>query len=130
MVCGLGLLSGIDEQSAYVDLLPGLVLGGIGGALTIPLSGVALAAAPVEKSGVASGVFNAAREAGGALGIAIIGAVVGSGGRAGTEGFAAGYGRGLAVAAVLAIVAAVVAGLTLGGPRETRSSVAAVAGTA
>jgi EmrB/QacA subfamily drug resistance transporter len=130
MACGLGLLTGIDEQSAYVDLLPGLVLGGLGGALTIPLSGVALAAGPVEKSGVASGVFNTAREAGGALGIAIIGAVVASGGRAGTEGFAAGYGRGLAVAAVLAIVAAVVAGLTLGGPREPRSSVAAVAGTA
>ena len=42
----------------------------------IPLSGVALAAVPVERSGVASGVFNTARESGGALGIATIGAIV------------------------------------------------------
>jgi EmrB/QacA subfamily drug resistance transporter len=131
MASGLGLLTGIDEHSAYVDLLPGLVLGGIGGALTIPLSGVAIAAAPVAKSGVASGVFNTAREAGGALGIAIIGAVVESGGRAGPEGFAAGYSRGVAVAAVLAIVAAIVAGLTLGGRREARAPIRpAVAETA
>jgi predicted MFS family arabinose efflux permease len=120
MACGLALLTGIDEHSAYVDLLPGLVLGGIGGALTIPLSGVAIAAAPVEKSGVASGVFNTAREAGGALGITIIGAVVASGGHAGVDAFVAGYSRGIAVAAVLAVAAAIVAALTLGDRRDAR----------
>ena len=109
MACGLALLTGINEHSAYVDLLPGLVLGGIGGALTIPLSGVAIAAAPVEKSGVASGC-STRRETGGALGIAIIGAVVGSGqdaaGGASLHAFAAGYSHGIAVAAVLAATAA------------------------
>jgi len=125
MACGLALLTGIDEHSAYVDLLPGLVLGGIGGALTIPLSGVAIAAAPVEKSGVASGVFNTARETGGALGIAIIGAVVASGqdaaGGASLHAFAAGYSHGIAVAAVLAATAALLAALTLGDRRDARA---------
>ncbi len=54
MAGGLVLLSGIDEHSAYPALLPGLVVGGIGGALTIPLNAVAIGAAPVECSGVAS----------------------------------------------------------------------------
>jgi EmrB/QacA subfamily drug resistance transporter len=125
MAAGLALLTGIDEHSAYVDLLPGLLLGGVGGALTIPLSGVAIGAAPVEKSGVASGVFNTAREAGGALGIAIIGAVVTSAhhpaaNAAAPHDFAIGYGHGLAVAAVLSVAAATVAAFTLGDRRDLR----------
>ena len=76
MAAGLALLTGIDEHSRYIDLLPGLIIGGLGGALTIPLNGIAVGAVPVEKSGVASGVFNTARETGGSLGIAIIGAVL------------------------------------------------------
>jgi EmrB/QacA subfamily drug resistance transporter len=130
MACGLALLTSIDEHSAYVDLLPGLVLGGIGGALTIPLSGVAIAAIPVEKSGVASGVFNTARETGGALGIAIIGAVVTSALHRGADGaglhdFAIGYSHGLAIAALLAVAAAIVAAFTLGGRHGMRASVPA-----
>ena len=65
MSAGLFLLGRIDEHSSYADLLPGLLVGGLGGALTIPLNAVALDAVPVEKSGVASGIFNTARETGG-----------------------------------------------------------------
>jgi MFS family permease len=72
MAFGLLLLSGIDDNSSYLDLLPGLLVGGLGGALTIPLNAAAIGAVPVEKSGVASGIFNTARETGGSLGIAII----------------------------------------------------------
>ena len=123
MALGLTLLTGIDEHSAYSDLLPGLLLGGIGGALTIPLSGVAIAAAPLEQSGVASGVFNTARETGGGFGIAIIGAVLASGQHAAmaagpAHAFAAGYSRGIAAAAGLAVLAALVVVLTLGDGRD------------
>jgi EmrB/QacA subfamily drug resistance transporter len=125
MAAGLALLTGIDEHSRYIDLLPGLIIGGLGGALTIPLNGIAVGAAPVEKSGVASGVFNTARETGGSLGIAIIGAVLAAQQHSTTQGaahaFASGYARGLAVAACLALIAAVVALLTLGQPRTTRT---------
>ena len=126
MAAGLALLTGIDEHSRYIDLLPGLIIGGLGGALTIPLNGVAVGAVPVEKSGVASGVFNTARETGGSLGIAIIGAVLAPRSstaprRGAAHAFASGYARGLAVAAGLALIAAVVALLTLGQPRTKRT---------
>ncbi len=65
MALGLLLLTGIDEHSSYVDLLPGLLIGGLGGALTIPLNAVAIGAVPARQSGVASGIFNTARETGG-----------------------------------------------------------------
>ena len=129
MAAGLFLLTGLDEHSAYRDLLPGLILGGLGGALTIPLNGVAIGAAPVEKSGVASGIFNTAREAGGALGIAVIGAVVaGAHDHAAAGGvahaFAAGYARGLAVAAVLALLTAMTVLVTIREPRPAPTAVA------
>jgi EmrB/QacA subfamily drug resistance transporter len=130
MAGGLALLTGIDEHSAYGDLLPGLALGGIGGALTIPLSGVALAAAPVEQAGIASGIFNTARETGGALGIAIIGAVVASAAGVATSPhtFATGYRHGLAIAALLTFAAAIIAAFTLGPRSAARGAHPALAG--
>jgi EmrB/QacA subfamily drug resistance transporter len=120
MAAGLLLLTGIDEHSTYADLLPGLLIGGFGGALTITLNAVAIGAVPVERSGVASGIFNTARETGGSLGIAIIGAVLAAGQRGAlTDGanaahaFAAGYTNGILVAAGLALIAALVALVTL-----------------
>ena len=71
---------------------------------------MAIGAAPIHRSGVASGVFNTARETGGSLGIAIIGAARGAGqrhafvdGASGPNAFAAGYGDGITVAAALAL---------------------------
>ena len=109
------------------DLLPGLIIGGLGGALTIPLNGVAVGAAPVEKSGVASGIFNTARETGGSLGIAVIGAVLATGSTAAAAARARVRGRlrrGLAVAAGLALLAAIVALLTIREPRPAPTAVA------
>lgn len=120
MAAGLLLLTGIDDHSSYADLLPGLLIGGIGGALTIPLNAVAIGAVPVEKSGVASGIFNTARETGGSLGIAVIGAVLAAAqrdsladGANAAHAFAAGYTDGILVAAGLALIAALIALLTL-----------------
>jgi EmrB/QacA subfamily drug resistance transporter len=128
MATGLLMLTGINERSSYTDLLPGLLIGGLGGALTIPLNAVAINAIPVEKSGIASGIFNTARETGGALGIAIIGAVLAGGqqhalakGGSAAQAFAAGYTDGITVAAGLALVAALVAVLTLRAPTDHAS---------
>ena len=137
MAAGLVLLSGLDERSALIDLPPGLLLGGLGGGLTVPLANAALGAAPVEKAGVASGVFNTFRETGGALGIAIIGAVFLATQHAATahgagpaHAFASGYGHGLAVAAILTVIAAGVAALTIGRQRrDPRANVAPPAPT-
>jgi DHA2 family methylenomycin A resistance protein-like MFS transporter len=72
------LLSYVDADSGgYQALIPGLLLGGVGAALTIPLNGLALAGVDGRKAGVASGIFNTARETGGCLGVALTSAVVG-----------------------------------------------------
>lgn len=117
MAGGLLLLAGVDEHSRYTELLPGLLIGGLGGALTIPLDAVAIGDAPVHTSGVPSGVFNTARETGGSLGMAIIGAVLAAGQRHalahGASAPAAGYGDGTIVAAALALLTALVALVTL-----------------
>jgi MFS family permease len=120
MGAGLFLLSGVNEHSTLINLLPGLLLGGLGGALTVPLTNVALSTAPVEKAGVASGIFNTFRETGGSLGIAIIGAVfltaqhdATANGAAPAHAFATGYRHGLAAAALLAVLGAAIAALTI-----------------
>ena len=126
MSLGLFLLSGLNEHSTLIDLLPGLVLGGLGGAFTVPLANVAISSAPIEKGGVASGVFNTFRETGGSLGIAIIGAVflaaqhhATANGATPAHAFASGYSHGLTVAALLAALGAAIAALTINRqPRE------------
>jgi EmrB/QacA subfamily drug resistance transporter len=124
MAAGLFLLSGLDEHSTLTDLLPGLLLGGLGGALTVPLANVAISTVPVEKAGVASGVFNTFRETGGSLGIAIIGAVflaaqhdASANGATPAHAFASGYSHGLAIAALLAVLGAAIGALTIGRRR-------------
>ena len=116
LATGLLLLAGVDEHSSYLALLPGLLLGGFGAALTIPLNAVALGAVSADKAGVASGIFNTARETGGSLGIAITGAVLAYGqghalsrGASQLHAFSLGYRDGLVVAGLITYLAAAVA---------------------
>ena len=125
---GLLLLAGVDEHDSYLALLPGLLVGGLGGALTIPVNAVALTAVDVNKAGIASGMFNTARETGGSLGIAITGAVLAYGqhharsrGTTALHAFATGYSDGLLVASAIAIAAAAAA-LALATLRPSRAA--------
>ena len=64
-------------SSDFWDLVPGLVIGGVGMALVMtPMSAAAMGSVPVAKAGVASGVLNTFRQIGGALGIAVLGAIL------------------------------------------------------
>ena len=68
--------SGIAVDSAYLELLPGFMLLGIGIALTMsPMTSAAMNAVPVEKAGIASGVLSMFRMVGGSLGVAVTGAI-------------------------------------------------------
>jgi predicted MFS family arabinose efflux permease len=114
------LFSGLDEHARFVDMLPALLVGGLGGSLTAPLSGVVIGAVPTEKAGVASGVHNTFRETGGALGVALMGALFASsqssalaGGASAAHAFVAGYSNALQVGALITFAAAVVAAVTL-----------------
>jgi MFS transporter, DHA2 family, methylenomycin A resistance protein len=76
---GVGLLATWHSGTSYAGLLPALVIWGCGlGMLTPAVVTAAVAAAPPDRSGLASGVNNTARQAGGALGIAAYGALAGS----------------------------------------------------
>jgi MFS family permease len=109
--------SGLDEHAVYVDLLPALIIGGIGMALVMtPSAAAAVRALPVDKSGVGSAVLNAFRQVGGSMGIALMGAIMAHevGGLRGPEvfrdpgRFVDGFSTSLRVAGFIALVGAVV----------------------
>jgi EmrB/QacA subfamily drug resistance transporter len=112
---GLLLLARIDPASTYAGtLLPGLVAAGFGLGLTfVPLTTAAMSSAGPADAGVASALFNAAQQVGGAIGLAVLTtvstAVAGAAGARSAESTTAGWRVALLVAAVLTGVAAVVA---------------------
>ncbi len=77
---GLLLLLRIDATPSYLtEVLPGMVLFGLGLAMTVaPLTATVLGSAGVEHAGVASGVNNAIARVAGLLAIAAVGAVIAS----------------------------------------------------
>ena len=103
-------------HSGFWTLLPALVLGGIGMAMTMsPMTSVAMGSVPTDKAGVGSGVLNSFRQVGGALGIAVMGAIIASYLHAparsplGKQQFVDGLHMALLVSAGIAFAAAVVA---------------------
>ena len=81
IVCavGIALISQVGVGSSYwLDILPGVVIFGLGLALLVaPLTATVLAAAPDRNAGIASGVNNAVARAGSLLAVAALPAVVG-----------------------------------------------------
>ena len=127
MGAGLVLLSAsllsfsmLDLDSSFWDILPGLLLGGVGMSLAMtPTTAAAMGSVPVDKAGVGSAVLNSMRQVGGSLGIAVMGAIVAASvtvaptdPRAPAQ-FVDGYQNALHVAAAIAIVGAAVAVLTV-----------------
>ena len=117
-ILGISLLlyQRITVDSSFVSLLPQLVLGGIGMALTMsPMTSAAMGAVPVDKAGVGSGVLNSFRQMGGSLGIALMGAILlsyqhpTSSKAVASQQFVNGLHAALLVSAVIAFAAAGVA---------------------
>ncbi|HSX22077.1 MAG TPA: MFS transporter [Gaiellaceae bacterium] len=111
--------------ASYWDLLPGMVLGGLGMSIAMaPTTAAAMHSVRPEKAGVGSAVLNSMRQVGGSLGIAIMGAIVASGlanglaaGHSRSVAFVAGYHHAVEVSALIALAGAVIAFATLGGAR-------------
>jgi MFS transporter, DHA2 family, methylenomycin A resistance protein len=90
-------------STGYLLLVPGLVAAGIGIAFTMPAATAAtIEAAPAQHAGIASGVLNAARQAGGAVGVALLGTLL-----AGTS-FVSGLHLAMAVSTASFVIGAVV----------------------
>ncbi|MDH4345002.1 MAG: MFS transporter [Thermoleophilia bacterium] len=106
------LFSRLGTEATFWTLLPALVLGGFGMALTMtPGAAAATRAVPVHKAGVGAAVLNAFRQVGGSLGIAVMGAIVAgsAGGERTVDAFMGGFERALLVAAGVALLGAVAA---------------------
>jgi MFS family permease len=74
LTVGLALLTRAPVHASYVvDLLPSMLLLGIGAGLSFPsLMTLAMSGATVEDSGLASGLVNTTVQVGGALGLAVL----------------------------------------------------------
>jgi EmrB/QacA subfamily drug resistance transporter len=129
MAAGLFLLSRVPVDGHYVaDLLPAMVLLGIGGGLSFPaLMTLAMSAAKPEDSGLASGLVNTTQQVGGALGLAILATVAEN--RTGSATSAAalvdGYGAAFTVASGLVVAALLVAVVVLRPQRVAATAEAA-----
>ncbi|MBX5469408.1 MAG: MFS transporter [Thermoleophilaceae bacterium] len=96
----------VAPDTPYAQLVPGLVLAGIGtAAFFAPVANVVMAAVRPEESGQASGATNAIREIGGVLGVAVLAAVFASRGDYGTPtSFVAGFTPALTIGAAIVAV--------------------------
>jgi EmrB/QacA subfamily drug resistance transporter len=126
---GLGMLlvagsllifSRLGLHSTWWDLFPGLIVGGVGMALTMtPVTAAAMGSVEVDKAGVGSAVLNSMRQVGGSLGIAIMGAIVAASltvsptSPRAPEQFVTGFEHALEVAAAIALAAALIAIATI-----------------
>jgi MFS family permease len=119
---GLSLLlyERVTVHSDFWTLLPSMILGGVGMAMTMsPMTSAAMGAVPVDKAGVGSGVLNSFRQVGGSLGIAVMGAIVASylhhppSSPLAAQDYVNGLHAGFAVGATLAFVGAIVAVVTV-----------------
>jgi EmrB/QacA subfamily drug resistance transporter len=122
MAAGIASVSLLGRDSSFIDLMPSFALIGIGGGLSVPLTSMVLGAMPTDQAGVASGIFNAAREVAGLLGITVIGAILTArqsasihAGHLPTDAFLSGYRTGLLVAGALVAAGGLAAFLALRG---------------
>jgi hypothetical protein len=70
---GFAGLIAAGRSTSYWVLIPPLVAAGFGMAFTMPAATAAvIEAAPADRAGIASGVLNASRQAGGAIGVALL----------------------------------------------------------
>ncbi len=116
----LVLFSRLGPDASFWNLLPALLIGGVGMSLTMtPSAAAATRSVPVDKAGVGSAVLNCARQLGGTMGVAIMGAIMAAelGGQPSVDSFMRGFERALLVAATIAFAGAIVA-YTLVRPHE------------
>jgi EmrB/QacA subfamily drug resistance transporter len=139
MGAGMTLLTGslllfatLDAQSTWWAILPGLLVGGVGMAITMaPTTAAAMGSVPVDKAGVGSAVINSMRQVGGSLGIAVMGALVATAvsvtpfSPAFPDQFVEGYHRALHVGAAITLVGAIIAVTTVRKIRHAEPHAAA-----
>jgi EmrB/QacA subfamily drug resistance transporter len=132
-VAGMVWLIRLRTGGTYaVDLLPSLLLMGVGFGLSMPqVTAIAMAGAEPRYAGLASGLFTTTQQVGGSLGVAVLGTVAASRAdrmiAAGTEPLSAatsGFRLAFALAATLLASGAVLAAVALRTRQPSRPAVA------
>jgi EmrB/QacA subfamily drug resistance transporter len=120
LAISLLLFGTLDANSSFWNILPGLLVGGVGMAVTMaPTTAAAMGSVPVAKAGVGSAVINSMRQVGGSLGIAIMGALVATSvsvlptSPLWRDQFVIGYHRAVHLGAALVLVGAIISVLTV-----------------
>jgi DHA2 family methylenomycin A resistance protein-like MFS transporter len=74
---GFALLVPIGVETSYIAMLPAQILVRFGAGLAVPpMTAALLATVPRSRSGSASGLLNAIRQAGAAVGVALFGSLI------------------------------------------------------
>ncbi|WP_125610538.1 MFS transporter [Specibacter cremeus] len=126
--CGylyMGLFTGAPFNF-WTQLLPGLLLFGLGLAITVaPLTAAILGAVPAAQSGIGSAINNAVARVAGLVAVALAGIIVGSGGVLDTDSFR----RIVQVVALLLIAGGVISavGISNADASSTQATADAVA---
>jgi EmrB/QacA subfamily drug resistance transporter len=137
MSVSLYLFSRLGVDSGFLDILPGLLVGGIGVGLAMgPSSTAVLSAVPVRQAGIGSGVLQTFRQTGGVLGVAVLGAILTA--SIATlpfdprypEQFVGGLHDALLAAAAFALAGALVGALTIDGKAPVRQRTVPAGGPA
>jgi MFS family permease len=120
LAVSLLLFGTLDAGSSFWNILPGLLVGGVGMATTMaPTTAAAMGSVPVDKAGVGSAVINSMRQVGGSLGIAIMGALVATRVSVAPTNplwsgeFVAGYHRAVHAGAALVLAGAIISVVTV-----------------
>jgi EmrB/QacA subfamily drug resistance transporter len=123
VAAGALVLAAAPARASYgVDLLPGLVVIGLGVGFVFPAASVtAFSAVAPHEMGLASGVISTAHELGAALGVAVLAAVA-----TGAGTLAAGYEDGFIAAAAIALGFAAVAATAVPSIKPAAGASAAV----
>ncbi|MEO8691363.1 MAG: MFS transporter [Candidatus Saccharimonas sp.] len=108
----------VDESANYLVLLPGILLFGLGLAVTVaPLTSAVLSAISEQRSGIASAVNNAIARIAGLIAIAALGPIVGT--AIGLDGFH----NALIIMAILMIIGGVVAAIGIKNPERVKPAI-------
>jgi EmrB/QacA subfamily drug resistance transporter len=128
LIAALGLLLMLrigDDASFWTDVLPASIVFGIGiTVLVAPLTTAVLAAAPMQQTGIASGINNAVARTASLLAVAAIPPIAGISGRdfADPDVFGPGFRTGTMICVGMLVVAAACAALLIHRPTPKPAS--------
>ena len=133
IAAALAMLVWLPVHGGFWQLqLPGLLIFGVGGGLTLPaLATLGMADATPADAGLISGLFNTGQQIGGALGVAALSALAAShthqlaaSGRSTAAALTGGYHLAFGIGAVLSIVGIAISAVILRGPQTSAPLIA------